>query len=384
MPLQNTLFAAIKATCIWLTIYIFFAHCLVIWKLQTPPSSNITTLRIVTEQEIEQLDVKLTQLRNAISDVLTTNSILEEHLSNMGRLIRATDQVDEVLQSNDEKSMDDEKILKLRQLLEIPDLAELRSSDQVLKTFTLARSELVNLIEQNDWNALANYFAMGNLTRNVIESCSTVQELDEAEARIAQAFASQREGGLPVSFSETVARIRESLIATVNGTIDSSIEVDNLSSIPDTTTTNKDECMKDLNRVISWLEAGIMAVDQKQDRRRALFQALEKDGIDTSQIILDADLEDNNMDSNKSSSTEFKSVNLRQLLDTPTLHEGSYVIDNFLEWISGRSDGLDGFLDKVVFANVPDSGERAVSRTFVKFLLKMAGHVEVPVSTFHF
>ena len=70
-------------------------------------------------------------------------------------------------------------------------------------------------------------------------------------------------------------------------------------------------------------------------------------------------------------------VNLRQVLDTPTLREGSLLVDLFLDFISGKHDTLDDLMDTYVYGNVKN--DKAVGKAVAASLFKAAGKVNVPV-----
>ena len=70
-------------------------------------------------------------------------------------------------------------------------------------------------------------------------------------------------------------------------------------------------------------------------------------------------------------------VNLRQVLDTPTLREESLLVDLFLDVISGKHDTLDDLMDTYVHGNVKN--DKAVGKAVAASLFKAAGKVNVPV-----
>jgi hypothetical protein len=132
-------------------------------------------------------------------------------------------------------------------------------------------------------------------------------------------------------------------------------------------------CLASADQVVSWVEAGINAIYRRKDVRQALLTALQKDAIDTNKIILDADLPQE-----QERSVAFSgAVNLRRLLDTPSLREGSALVDRILDFIGGHYDGLDQVVDKFIYANVDD--ETAVGKAFASTLLRASGKVNIPI-----
>jgi len=393
-PQQSSRQAAFKAFGLWLAFYIFLAHAFVIWKWQTPEmpgrsnhdSSSSSSTSTANQQEMEQLDATLQKMEAAVKEAHAANSLLQEQVSTMGRLIRAAEQVElpaAATTTPAETDSSSNNLLKVRNLLKIPDLTELRSGAQVAKVFSQAVTELESLINDGDdshWDALASYFATGDFTRWLSAStCSSMADLKATQSKVAGIFASQRGESLPVSFPETVDRIRETLVERVRNRTTATINNDDDSA---TTTKTKPastdgSCLQSTDDVVAWLEAGIDALHKKKDLRAALLKALQEDQVDTSQIILDADLGGDAASTFDARST---SVNLRQLIDTPTLHQGSVVIDRLLDWVGGKHDGLDDALDKFVYAKVPSHDDRAVSRALVAYLLQKAGGVEIPRS----
>jgi len=420
LPVSASTRAAAKAAALWFGVYVFLAHAFVVWKWQTPASPPpMTTLgedlssapTQQMQQQLQQLDAAVAQLQEAVRETQACTAALEEQLSQVGRLTRAVEEAGSTAAQKNKPAPTDPQqkdgLLKVRNLLKIPNLAQLRSGTQVSKTFALAVAELERLVAANEFEALAEYFGDFNATRTTTTTtsggttttttCNSLSELQEAQARVAQTFASQREvvdtGGLPLSFPETVARVRAALVAAVaEGVV---VDGDDASATttaasgsgggaPSSSSSSSSssggaDCLESpQDRILPWLEAGLEAIYRHQDLRGALLQALQRDGVDTTHIILDADLP---RSSRQTAPQRGGTVNLRQVLDTPTLHQGSVVVDRLLDGISGHYDALDDLLDKWVYARVSgdDDDDRAVGRALVASLLRAAGKVEVPV-----
>ena len=445
---QSTKQAAAKAVAFWLALYIAWAHCLVVWKWMTPsPLGNLNhashnhTLIIIAptgveDHEIssihatlpsemkEQLQELLDQLDVALVEARASAAEGQDQVSALELWTREVEQLAEFPpppKKATTASSHRHEFLKVRNLLKIADLSELRSNAQADKYFSLAINELEKLVvadtqdgdvdsKDDAWHAVALYLATSEFpertpvtrtsSNNSSSVCSSVgtrndhdnnnsnnnqtyngptrADLDEAEALLQQIFLSQKDssGGLPVSFAATAERLRQALLLrAAQQTVITAESATTTSMTPVETT----DCLNSPRDVLPWLQAGLEALYRKQDMRLALLQALQEDGIDTSRILLDANLDDDDDQQDLAQQQQTPPVTLRQLLDQPTLHEWSVWVDRFLDWISGRHDGLDDILDKYLsIAPVSDADDRPVGRALVALLLRQAGRVKIP------
>jgi len=130
-----------------------------------------------------------------------------------------------------------------------------------------------------------------------------------------------------------------------------------------------------LEQVESLLEAGLRAVERKQDLRRSLLTAMAMEGIDTSRVILDAVLEDNDDDDGQGSPTREMDITWRQVLDRPlTKVVAQSWLPFVVDVIGGYNDSLDSWLDQTVPVDALISGQT------LRQLLEFAGQYPLPKS----
>lgn len=262
--------------------------------------------------------------------------------------------------------------------------------------------------------------SVSSACRSTTLAADAVQWEQRQRQAIANAFVSQQQQqqnndddddvtlALPVSFPETLMELRELLIDAVQQSIQDAIKVQDGDEDAERDADNEyhptaaaaafvvGECLEgDANlgsgeqMVGSWLQAGLDAMDRQMDVRAALIRALHGDDIDTSALILDADLPISTSDDHETAHGNDDMLNiphpnqqppsmnyLRHWLDSATLHESSILVDWFLDWISGKVDGLDDFLDRRVYAKVPN--DKAVGKSVADLILQIASRIPVP------
>ena len=435
--------AATKAVAFWVGFYVVWAHCLVVWKWMTPPepaasqqyytatshqnhgTANNPVNGTTADHEIsEQLQRILEELEVAIADARESNVVLQEQVAELGEWTSQVEQIiitmaKHVPHQPSSSTSHHLEMSNVRKLLQLSDLSALNESSDEAAQYLVARAiheleqwlvelpaRTANANEEDDpWNTVASFFSTNDfpprrpLTRRSSMACAnsmaatqdgddhpirrqpTQFDLEQAEAIVQESFLAQKDAlGLPVSFAETVERRRQALLNAAAAAASTMSASTNRSQAPHHHNDNDDTaCLQSIRDVLPWLQAGLEAVYKKQDVRQALLEALEADGIDTSRILLDADLKNHKDPATLPPSS---TINLRQVLDQPTLHEWSVVVDRFLDWVSGRNDSLDELLDQWVYAHVPSEtdDDRVVGRKLVSLLLREAGRVEIPAA----
>lgn len=433
--------AAVKALALWIAVYVALAHCFVVWKWQTPhyylqsdaiASISAPTTIVIdpsvaaaaaaveanTLLRLQQLDELAEKLQMAVDHSRQRNRAMEQQLSELGRL--ATMANEAAISADDAFTTDDDdddtttaaaSTEKLHELLRRSNLSDFVSPSAIAESFALATAELEQLVVDRNWDAVAAVLNEDYPSRDaiVVETTATMScragggggasqaQFDQAQKLVMDTFASQRDASVPVSFPETVAMLRKTLRAAVaKAASDASSAAASTNVQPPTTSSSMesfeaaaaacgDSCLTSEDQVLPWLEAGLDALMRHQDVRSALLKAMDADEIDTSKIILDADFPADRQkqrqrrddDSDIDGPAAMVKINLRQLLDKPTLHESSAIVDWLLDFVSGKHDGLDDFMDKYVYANVPN--DRDVGKFAVERLLKVAGKVNLPV-----
>jgi hypothetical protein len=255
--------------------------------------------------------------------------------------------------------------------------------------------------------------------------------------------------GLPLAFQDSIDSLRESIAATVASAIEAKIfdheddndimdavfliENDNEneeiaidSSTGPSSLSSADRCITH-PEIIPYLEAGLEAVyRQNRDLRTAILDAMEQDDIDTSKIILDADLSSPRLgDSSKDDDvlTESEMVqlalfrlnriqrillygnkvnlkqqsedlnediiflNLRQLIDTPIFYKIMSYIDTLYDLVSGQHDAIDSLLEQILVSFIPASSIKnddpdMISKSIVQYVLyNITNNINIPVPT---
>jgi hypothetical protein len=326
--------------------------------------------------------------------------------------------------------------IRIKQLLQVTNLDEkFPSTSQMNKAFHLAVQELHKYMKKmdpntsatlNDWKALVEFFRhfefpnyessphswLGHENDRVTTehdksfSSSIEQHLKIARERILQQFLAQQRPPNRIHEDDTteiryagVAETKESVVVPLSfpetwrtiRTILKDVIVNRTAVATSSATTSSSssqswvspDCIQSPNQVVPWIEAGIEAIHNQKDIREAILHALEEDGYDTSRIILDADLSESSFsffrhgkNRNVDDDDDESSIPLRHVLDNPTLHATSAYIDAILDILGGHHDGLDAFLDRHVYANVPD--ETQVGRVVIAAFLRAIDPIRIP------
>jgi len=133
-----------------------------------------------------------------------------------------------------------------------------------------------------------------------------------------------------------------------------------------------------ISQAESLIEAGLQAVERKQDLRRAILTAMSFEGIDTSKVILDAILEDEEdaaflAAAAMSENMDEMHFTWRQVLDRPlTKSVTQSWLPFFLDVIGGYNDHLDQWLDQKVPVEALASGKT------LSDILDFAGQYPLP------
>jgi hypothetical protein len=147
--------------------------------------------------------------------------------------------------------------------------------------------------------------------------------------------------------------------------------------------------------VVPWVEVGLDALERKKDVRAALLHRLAMENIDTSRIILDADLDDSFSSVNAAKLRQKlarpqQAVSLRRLLGMPvTTQFAPTIVDGVLDLISGYNDALDQVLDSIIVAHQTalaasgdenvDSDRSSIGKELIYRLLELSGKVQLPI-----
>ena len=141
-----------------------------------------------------------------------------------------------------------------------------------------------------------------------------------------------------------------------------------------TTRNDDDEQCMQTDEVRSWMEAAIDETKRGKLLRKALLRILASDGIDTSTIILDADLSTKQQQETPEHNILPHTANLRRLIDTPALKQIGAWVDQLLDAAGGYND----FLDQALDAMIDNAGNESIGVQMVSRILQVSGHLPIP------
>jgi hypothetical protein len=409
----------------------------------TATSADVTTdtdpQRLLVDQ-VKLLEATAVQLENAVKDAVAHNGQLEQAvLLEQAALAAATQPHTVSVTVQETKSLPKvASVEHLRTVLQRSNLVldqDVMPNETLAETLDLALSELRQIIALRDWPSAARVLPIGRSTlpRDPIPSAKASSLtlchkqpssstrlnqtlVEQAKANMSQTFASQANVApfLPLSLADSVAHVQDALqMALTNATIRVAARLDQArrqavaaahgggggsnvaemdSATATATTTDCGWTAEQDAQVLAWLDAGLEAMHNsaaQTDVRTALRQALQAYDIDTSTLILDADLTASSSSSSQQPSQTGRprrpnnvlpsTINLGQLLDTPTLHESAVLMDYVLQWIhSLHYDVVDDLLDAHVYSKVPDDVP-TIGPVAVDYVLQRAGQVDISV-----
>jgi hypothetical protein len=405
----------------------------------TATTADVTTdtdpQRLLVDQ-VTLLEATAVQLENAVKDAVAHNGQFEQAvLLEQAALAAATQPHTVSVTVRETKSLPKvASVEHLRTVLQRTNLVldqDVMPNETLAETLDLALSELRQIIALRDWPSAARVLQIGRSTlpRDPIPSakassltlCHKQRSLstrlnqtlvEQAKANLTQTFASQANVApfLPLSLADSVAHVQDALqMALTNATIRVAARLDqarrqavaaarggsNVAEMDSAATAKTTDCgwtTEQDAQVLAWLDAGLEAMHNsaaQTDVRTALRQALQDYDIDTSTLILDADLTASSSSSSQQPSQTGRprrpnnvppsTINLGQLLDTPTLHESAVLMDYVLQWIhSLHYDVVDDLLDAHVYSKVPDDVP-AIGPVAVDYVLQRAGQVDISV-----
>jgi len=143
-----------------------------------------------------------------------------------------------------------------------------------------------------------------------------------------------------------------------------------------------DNCLRSIEQVLPWLDAGIDAIYRNEkDLRKVILSAIESDPSIEGTVILDAALPlgDDAVPPSAQRQTRAPPApaarSLRQYLDGPLIKQVAVWIDQFVDYTSGYSDRLDQFWDNAI-AKYAENG--LLGPALVRRFMEFAGRIRVP------
>lgn len=425
--LKSVAVAAGKGLAFWICIHLLLTHILIALKWdatnQTIEQQNESIVAehdmysLYQEEKIQQIKQ---QIQNAIDESKKQLDELEHERTTMKaslqELSKVQDQFTQLYEINTKNQKKAPEMLKLKQLLQIETLSDLRSASQFTKYVTAATKEIENQLLQGkhsaelvDWKAYTALFSTmpskkqrvtgeGNNDQTVsseseASTCTvdfdttssstavyaTLTDIQNAIESIHKHLESlflniednNSSGGLVLLLSKAGREALENTIASfvtdaltkindnkVQGYFDNTLHIDD--------TRNVEECLTHQD-VIPWLEAGLDALYTNRDVRTALFQTMAEHGVDTSRLISPISMSEddeykyantpwlhyNRLAALVSAPTNPSSLNVRQLLDVPAIHFFASYLDAIFDVVSGYHDGIDDFIDKYILSKIP-------------------------------
>lgn len=459
-PVASMLKAAGKAVLVWLSIYLFCLHCLVVWKWNTiPVASAATTISstnnesVVTYVVSQDNSAAVLRLELFIKDQLQEMGVVQQDIATADRLLQSLDERAATLQQV-QSTVDTELTVVTTALKNIVELAEelderqagqrlaaaavnsVSSSQtedalQLLRDFFIRTTEtpitqasdeeiaawmnddffglfsdLVDTEESAvDWAQVTAVFQsdewdVAAAVRDVAAAAKDqvcVSNGDDDEGNKAATLADEdalqdavdnfisrildQRGELepPVYLPKTLESIQSALLESVQ---ELTVAVQATAAAP--VMDKAENCIR-ATALVPWIDAGLEALSRRKDTRPALLHQLALDSLDTSEIILDAVLEDDDT-ATLSKIQPSDKVSLRQWLGTPVMMGlAPAVLDVFLDLVSGYNDYLDELLDSFVNSGITsastsdDDKSNSIGHKVVGRTLQAAGGVQIPI-----
>jgi hypothetical protein len=271
--------------------------------------------------------------------------------------------------------------------------------DQIVQKDTVLWQSVSAILGRKDLNfrvldrAVADAISMQECPLEGSEVSLVNEEVLKAKVKIVQDLLAQRmKLDLPIVLIDGLERIQFAIKLRVDE-VSKFLASDNSASAQ---TASKDysDCVQ-TQSVVPWIEVGLDALERKKDIRPALLRRLAMESIDTSHIILDADLDDS-FDSVNAAKLRQKlsrpqdTVSLRRLLAMPiTTQFAPTIVDRALDLVSGYNDALDQVLDSIIVAHQTalaandddndDTDRSSIGKELIHRLLELAGKVQLPI-----
>lgn len=197
---------------------------------------------------------------------------------------------------------------------------------------------------------------------------------------------------LPIVLTDALERIQK-VVGLRCGQLSKSLASESSASAQ-TTSTDYSDCVL-TQSVVPWVEVGLDALERKKDVQAALLHRLAMENIDTSRIILDADLDDSFSSVNAAKLRQKlarpqQTVSLRRLLAmSVTTQFAPTIVDGVLDLVSGYNDALDQVLDSIIVAHQTalaasgdenvESDRSSIGKELIYRLLELAGKIQFHV-----
>ena len=373
--------AAGKAIGICALLYIVVVHLFVAWKWNTTP---VTSLPPKAEPWYESQDYRYQQNRlealvDSLQEEIDKAAVVQHQIQDLTRRVVQQQAAEKVQLFANVQQQDHAPVKHVKDLLSTQgSWDESFPMDALLKqSFKLATNDLrrnIQLANAADWKALKQALEVDVVaaiptveinTDNSSCDSLTQQDLNKRIDRVLQSlqqrWSPKTQKGIPLLFPETIQRLQEARDRQMEQTQERVLQQPSQTNREKPTT---GACIHSSEDVIPWIEAGLDALYRHQSVRQAILQAVQNSNVNTTGLILDADLEPPSPPR-----TTSKTTSLRQILDRLPLHVVAAVVNTLTDYVSGYHDGLDQYLDSL--------GDNDVGRVAVQRILCAAGAVSV-------
>ncbi len=398
---DTTFLALTKAVGIWTLIYIVLAHLLAIWKIQTPVvlthhrTTNPTTTNPTTTTE-RQLFHRIHQLEMAIQWSQERNQILQEQILERQTFhLRVRNHQNHIQNQTvtDDASCENENDSVLQRLLSLYQSGN-DDSSRVLSTTTLpvvVPPELHQWTTRQDWSRIQTLWDDMNHHHHHRSSSHVIVDAEtECRPTAADATATSHQRAtheqletrlrqwqtheflspssstlpkLPLSWSSSRRAMQIFLQQTWNDAIRPQ-QLSGGSHDDDEDHEDHDpSCLPSHDWLEEFINVGwdVLHRDPSLDVRRDLLMAIHQrasstsSSLDVSNVRLDIPTFVTTYHVHAAAAvhaaTRPKFDNLRQYLDRPFVYELSIHLDVLLDYISGRHEILDDFMDQYIYHN---------------------------------
>jgi hypothetical protein len=399
----------LRAVAIWGCFYVLLAQSFAVWKWQTPnirEEEAIVTYHgngipsEVERHELESVRQLIPKLQAAVRESQQRNQWIQQQLQISQRKF-STSSIEVDLP---EPSLNLQKLVS--KLISTGDHSDAATS--LNEIFPSAREELNALMSQQKWDTLDSMLAIDGGVFEVTSSLPGDCPSKDAASKQLQnmrfylkddeedIFAVSQDS-LPLSFFRTLQSLQHHLHDTMQELYESRTNLTDASTDDEVADDEPRSCLPSMDVVLPWVDVGLDFIRQQRasnphcvpsqtrlDLRPVLLKAVVKSGVDASDIVLDADMSIWNDIRCHGRPPLWHRRSFRQWLDQPTLHASLTVMDSLLDWLNGKSDLLDDWMDRYIYTKyTAGPSESMISRMLASAVLDIAGHLPGTIDPFN-
>jgi hypothetical protein len=399
-----------RAVAIWGCFYILLAQSFAIWKWQTPhlledePKTTYRSGAAPSEDEqrvLQSLQLMIPKLQAAVHESQQRNQWMIQQLQVDQRKLNAS--------SIDDDLSDPSLHLQKFVSIVMSNVDQSTTAVSLNELFPSAMEELDTLMNQQKWVTLDSILGIDSDVFDVAShhptECSGKDTADVMLQNLQFYLQDDEEDifavsqdSLPESFFHTLQSLQHHLQDTMqqlyesNGTNHTVVSTDDEAEVSEPR-----NCLPSMDVVLPWVDVGLEFTRQQRssnpscaptttrlDLRPILLKAIIESGVDASGIVLEADSSIWNDVRCHGQLPRLHRRSFRQWLDRPTLHASLTVMDSFVDWLNGKNDLLDDWMDRYIYTKYTvGSSESMISRMLASAILDIAGHLPSEIDPFN-